>query len=154
MATEADWDSYDRAVVDVTPTDGTTFRITPGPVGDVGAWPAGLGAPVVVVTAWDPDSVPLRVRDNRARHLRLVAELDRLGLGHWPATGRDPDSPHHEDGVAVPGLPEPDGVALGRRHGQAAVYVWTPDAWVVVSCTDDRRRAHGWRLTEGAGPSD
>ena len=151
MATDADWDSYDRAVVDVTPADGAAFRIVPGPVGDVGTWPEELVAPVVIVTAWDPDSVPLRRRDNRARHRRLVAELDRLGFGHWPATGRDPDATHHEDGVAVPGLSETDGVALGRRHGQAAVYVWTPDAWAVVSCTDRRRRVHGWRLTDGVG---
>ena len=56
-----------------------------------------------------------------------MAELDRRGLPHWPATGRDPDRAHHEEGVAVPGLTEAEGIALGRSYGQAAVYVWTPD---------------------------
>ncbi len=153
MATDADWDSYDRAVVDVTPSAATSFRIVPGPAGEVGSWPEGLVAPVVIVTAWDPDSVPLRRQDNDARHRRLVAELDRLRLGHCPATGRDPVAVHHEEGVAVPGMSEAEGASLGRRHGQAAIYVWTPDAWTVVSCTDHRRRVHGWRLTDPAHPT-
>jgi hypothetical protein len=152
MATEADWESYDRAVVDVSPPAGGSFRITPAPVGEVGSWPPGLAVPVVVVTAWDPDSVPLPRAANEARHRRLVAELDRLGLGHWPATGRDPHHSHHEEGLAVPGLSGDDGVGLGRLHGQAAIYLWTPETWEVVSCTDDRRRVHGWRLTGLPGP--
>ena len=104
------------------------------------------------MTAWDPDSVPLAPGREPRRHRRLVRELDRPGLGHWPATGRDPDAPSPEEGVAVAGLSEAEGVALGRRHGQAAVYVWTPDAWEVVSCTDERRHVHGWALLEAFGP--
>jgi hypothetical protein len=111
-----------------------------------------VAAPLVVVTAWNPDSVVRDREENGVRHRRLVGELDRLGLPHWPATGRDPDAPHHEEGVAVPGLSATEGVALGARHGQAAVYLWTPDGWTVVSCTDDRRHTTGWRL--GAIPSD
>ena len=90
---------------------------------------------------------------NRARHHLLVAELDRRGLVHWPATGRDPDTPHHEEGVAVAGVSESDGLALGRSYGQAAVYVWTPGSWEVVSCTDDRRHHHGWEIVGRAGPT-
>jgi hypothetical protein len=152
MASDADWASYDRAVVDVSPPRGAPFRIVPGVAGEVGSWPPELVAPVVVVTAWDPDSRPLPPQENRDRHRRLVAELGRLGLEHWAATGRDPHASHHEDGVAVAGLSEEDGIDLGRRHGQAAVYVWTPGAWVVASCTDHRRRVHGWRLTAVPDP--
>jgi len=83
-----------------------------------------------------------------ARHRRLVSELDRSGLLHWAAVGRDPDSAHHEEGLAVAGLTESEGVDLGRRYGQAAVYVWTPEAWTVVSCTGDRCRTYGWRVTD------
>ena len=126
MATDADWASYDRAVVDVTPPRGAPFRIVPGAAGEVGSWPRELVAPVVVVTAWDPDSGRSPRRRTEDRHRRLVAELGRLGLEPLAATGRDPRAVHHEDGVAVAGLSEEDGVDLGRRHGQAAVYVWTP----------------------------
>ena len=145
MATEEDWASYARAVVDVTPPDAAPFRLVPDETGATGSWPDGLDPPVVVVTAWNPDGVPAPPGDNRANHRRLVAELGRLGLTSWPAVGRDLDSPHHEEGVAVSGLTEAEGVALGLRYGQAAVYVWTRDDWSVVSCTDRRRRSSGWR---------
>jgi hypothetical protein len=128
------------------PPGGPAIRLVPDRAGTTGAWPVGLHPPVVVVTAWDPDSVPRPRADNRAAHARLVTELDRTGLVHWPATGRDPDGGHVEEGVAVTGLDEAAGVSLGRRYGQAAVYVWTPGAWEVVSCLDDRRHVHGWRL--------
>ena len=118
-----------------------------------GGWPEDLVPPIVVVTAWDPDSVRLQAGDNRVRHRRLLSELDRSGVIHWLAVGRDPYSPHFEEGVAVIGLTESEGVDLGRRYGQAAVYVWTPEAWTVLSCTGDRRHAYGWRIADRPAPS-
>lgn len=146
MATEDDWSSFDRAVVDFAPVGAPPFRLVPDQVGATGAWPAGLHPPVVVVTAWNPDSRPLSEGENRDRHARLLADLDQRGLVHIPATGRDRTSPHHEVGVAVTGLDEAGGITLGRRHGQAAVYLWTPESWRILSCTDDRRHTWGWRL--------
>ncbi|HEY4928173.1 MAG TPA: DUF3293 domain-containing protein [Acidimicrobiales bacterium] len=148
MATEEDWDSYVRAVIDIAPPDRDRFRLVPAEVGAVDRWPDGLVAPVVVVTAWNPDSVHLPPGDNRARTLALVTELDRLGVTHWPAVGRDLATTHHEEGVVVSGLTEAEGVEIGLHHGQAAVYVWTPAAWSVVSCTDERRHMSGWRLVD------
>ena len=147
MATDEDWASYARAVVDVVPAEGEPFRLVPDRVGSAGRWPDGLDPPVTVVTAWNPDGVLVPPGDNRAGNQRLVDELQRLGLTWWPAVGRDLDSAHHEEGVAVSGLTVAEGLALGRRYGQAAVYVWTPDEWSVVSCTDDRRHTCGWRRT-------
>ena len=147
MATEEDWASYARAVIDFAPPDREPFRLVPDNVGATGRWPGGLDPPVVVVTAWNPDGVLVPPGDNRANHQRLVAELERFGLTYWPAVGRDLDSPYLEEGVAVSGLTEAEGVALGLRHGQAAVYVWTRDDWSVVSCTDERRHTFGWRRT-------
>ncbi len=49
------------------------------------------------------------------------------------------------------GLSEPDGIRIGRRHGQAAIYIWTPTAWEVVSCTDERRHTSGWHLAGSPG---
>jgi len=148
VATEEDWESYLRAVVDFVPRNGAPFRVVPERGRAAGPWPVGQQAPVVVVTAWNPDSERLSPEVNRARHELLVAEVDRLGADHWPAVGRDLTTPHHEEGVAVCGLSPTEGVALGARHGQAAVYLWTPDAWSVVSCTDGRRATTGWTLTE------
>jgi len=154
MATDEDWASYGRAVIDIVPPHRAPFRLVPDQPGTTGGWPEDLVPPVVVVTAWDPDSVRLQRDDNRLRHQRLASELDRSGLVHWPAVGRDPDSPHFEEGVGVVGLGETGGVDLGRRFGQAAVYVWTPEAWTVVSCTDDRRHVYGWRVTYRPAHSD
>ena len=151
MATEADWASFDRAVVDLTLPGGSAVRLVPDRPGATGPWPGGLADPVIVVTAWNPDSRVRPAEVNRAANEALVAELERRGLPHVPATGRDPASAYHEVGVAIPGLTEAEGIDLGRIHRQAAVYVWTPGAWEVVSCTDVRRRVHGWRI---AAPGD
>ena len=98
------------------------------------------------MTARDPDSVRLGPEENDARQALLVAELDAAGVAHWPATGRDVTGHHAEEGVGLSGLDEAAVTALGRRHGQAAVYRWTPDRWEVVSCTDGRRESSGWRI--------
>ena len=152
MATDEQWSSYARAVVDLAPPGHPLMRLVPDRPGTAGIWPDGLDAPVVVVTAWNPDSEVRPEEINRAANEALVADLDRRGLRHWPATGRDPEVLHHEDGVAVTGMTEAEGIALGRRFGQAAVFVWTPEAWEVVSCTDARRHVHGWCLVgDGTG---
>jgi hypothetical protein len=147
MATEDDWAAYRTAVIDVVPPDRPPFRIVPADPGPSGPWPEGMASPMVVVTAWNPDSIRLGADENAARHRALAAELDDLDIPWWPATGRDPGQRYAEQGAAVVGLSEADGVRIGRSHGQAAVYVWTPEAWEVVSCTDGRRHTSGWYLT-------
>lgn len=147
MATARDWEAYRTAVVDVAPADRPAFRIVPDGAGRTDAWPGGQAVPVVVVTAWNPDSIRLDPDVNAVRQWILAFELGTRGLAWWPATGRDLGNGHHEDGVAVPGLSEEEGRDLGRRHGQAAIYVWTPEAWEAVSCDRDLRVTLGWRLT-------
>jgi hypothetical protein len=154
MATEADWAAYRTAVVDVEPPGGDRFRIVAAPPGTTGEWPDGLDPPVVVLTAWDPGSVRQEESVNRARHDELVAALAALTVSWWPATGRDPDGDHLEEGAAVTGLTVTDALAMGRRFGQAAVYVWTPVAWQVHSCTEDRTETFGWvRRPVAPGPA-
>jgi len=151
VATEDDWEAYRTAVVDLAPPERPAFRIAPDRPGAVGTWPEGVAEPVVVVTAWNPDGVRLDAGVNAARGRRLQRDLDARGLVGWPATGRSPVDGHHEEGVAVPGLDEPEALALGRLHGQAAVYVWTPGAWEVVACDGARRHTLGWRFTDVPG---
>jgi len=146
VATEDDWASYATAVVDLSPPGRSPLRIHPADPGSVGTWPEGLVAPVSVVTAWNPDGVRLGTDDNEARHRDLVRDLADEGVTWWPATGRDVDSHHVEAGVAVPGLAVSDALALGRRHGQAAVYLWTPAAWCIIACDGSREVLLGWAL--------
>ncbi|MGA2835745.1 MAG: DUF3293 domain-containing protein [Acidimicrobiales bacterium] len=145
MATEQDWDSYRVAVVDVAPPGRHPFRIVPAAAGVHGRWPRRSQSAVHVLTAWNPDSIRLDRDVNDARNARLLADLDAAGLTYWPAIGRDLVGDHFEEGVAVLGLGDREAVAMGRNHGQAAVYRWTPDVWQVISCTDDRRETSGWR---------
>jgi hypothetical protein len=151
MATDAHWDSYRTAAIDLDPPWSPGLRLTPDVDGTTGSWPPRLSAPIFVITAWNPDSVVLESSENQARHDELVDDLDHLGLVHWRAVGRDAagtpgGANHHEEGVAIEGLREDKAIALGRGHGQAAIYAWTPAAWEVLSCTDARRITLGWRL--------
>src|SRR5580658_4611705 len=106
MATEDDWANYRTAVVDVVPPDRPQFRIVPASPGLSGPWPARLPEPVVVVTAWNPDSALLGPEENAARHRALVAELAGSGVQWWPATGRDLGDGHAEQGAAMVGVSE------------------------------------------------
>ncbi len=153
MATEEDWDSYRAAVVDVTPPGGAPFRIIPAEPGTVGAWPEGLTPPVFVITAWNPDSVRLTPEENQARHVQLLGELELLGLPWWPAVGRDPASSHAEEGILISQIAEAEALAIGRAYGQAAVFAWTPVAWEIISCSDDRRHVGGWRALADLAPT-
>ena len=128
--------------------DRPAVRIVPDAPGAVGTWPGGLAAPLVVVTAWNPDSMRVADDINAARHRLLALELATSGRTWWPATGRDLADGHFEEGAAVPCLDEDEACALGSRHGQAAVYVWTPGAWEVLACDRSRRVTLGWRLTD------
>jgi hypothetical protein len=151
MATDAHWESYRTAAIDLDPPWSPGLCLTPDVSGVTGSWPQRLSAPIFIITAWNPDSVLLDATENRARHGELVDDLDRLSLVHWPAVGRDATgtqsgASHHEEGVAIEGLGEAEATSLGRGHGQAAIYAWTPEAWEVLSCTDARRITLGWQL--------
>lgn len=131
------WDAYlttivtlvlaDRVVV-VSPADGP-------PSGDL---PAELAIPIHVVTAWNPGSRPLDRAENAARNAALEAELRGLGVTWHPAHGCSPDGSWCEDSVALSGWRREDACALGRRHGQAAVFELRPSRLLVVS-TDLQR---------------
>ena len=51
------------------------------------------------------------------------------------------------------GIDEAEALAIGREYGQAAVFAWSPEAWQVVSCTDDRRHRGGWHVMTDLAPS-
>lgn len=141
-------------MVDLAPPGRSAIRIVTAATGSVGIWPTDLVPPVVVITAWNPDSVRLAGYLNDARSLDLETELDARGFTRCPATGRDVGDHHREDGFAVSGMSEEEAQDLGRRYGQAAIYLWTPEAWQVVSCAGDRRHITGWRVEPVMWPPD
>jgi hypothetical protein len=152
MNTEEAWAAYARTVVEISPRAQATLRIFPAPKGEVGAWPLGFEAEIFVITAWNPHSRPLDNKINRVRQEALETEL--LSLEHYPAVGLDPSSDYREEGVAVSGLSEVEAINLGARYNQNAIFAWTPTAWRILSCVDERREESGWLVVEpGAGVS-
>ena len=140
------WISYAKTIVHVMPPGEPVLRISPAPRGEVGEWPHTFKAPMYVITAWNPASERLVESANRERQEALDAELRQLTLELWPAVGLDPDSSYREEGVAVSGLTKEQAITLGARHGQNAIFAWTPTAWRTLSCIDERRHEAGWRL--------
>jgi len=87
--------------------------------------------------------------ENAIRRADLAADLARRGVEWHPAVGGDPDGRHHEPGAVVVGLDLRSAVGLGGRYGQAAVYIWAPDALHLVACTGDRHDVLGYRASRG-----
>jgi hypothetical protein len=140
------WESYARTVVDVVlPGGAVVVRAAPG--GTAGEWPFESRKPVFILTAWDPGTERPSTEENRMRQSALVEDLGRWSATMWPAMGADPLSAHREEGVAVSGLSAADAVALAARYRQDAIFVWTPEEWVILACAGDRRLASGWSLT-------
>lgn len=80
------------------------------------------GRPWAVITAFNPNARQLDDADNAARHRRLLAAVDRLGLEAYPAVNRDPrgDWPDETALLIVDaGLDVLD--ALAAEFGQAAI---------------------------------
>ena len=114
--------------------------------GQIGRWPWPTTEPVPILTAWDPGEERLGLEENRHRGAELEAALRPRARRLLEAVGVDPDSGHREEGLAALGLSVDEAVALGGRFRQAAIFVWAPDAWSIVSCRDERRVGFGWSI--------
>lgn len=84
-------------------------------------WPA---ASYVLLTAWNPASMPRGNAENEAADRQLCARLDGAGLARRPASAQGPDGCWLEPGWLVADA-EPAFIdALAREFGQAAVLAW------------------------------
>jgi hypothetical protein len=152
LAPDDRWAPYAGTIVQIVrPAEGdfVTVRAAPegGPDGDRGRWPWASDEPVSILTAWDPGHERPGVAVNRRRGAALESALRARARRVLHAVGVDPASGHREEGVAVLGLAVADAVALGAHYRQDAIFVWTPDAWSIVSCRgDDRRIDCSWSV--------
>ncbi len=138
------WVGYARTIVEIArPVEGDLV-VRAAPPGQVDEWPWAGPGPVLVLTAWDPGDARPGEAANRERQRALDAELRPLAAGMWRAVGIDPLSGRREEGVAVCGIKEEVGLALGARYRQDALFVWTPGAWAIVACAGERRLSSGW----------
>ncbi len=97
--------------------------------------PEGLPASFAVITACNPDGVPISPDENAARTEAFRSQLAECGHRIFPVTGFDPDSPHHEAGFGVV-CEKSTALGFGRQWEQDAIF-WVEDGDVwIVSCID------------------
>jgi hypothetical protein len=140
------WAVYARTVVEIRPPGSADIMVRSAPPGRSGAWPWESALPVHILTAWDPGEERLGDQENRVRQAALEADLRRVTRDLWSAVGVDPVSGHREEGVAVRGVSDAEARVLGARYRQDAIFVWTPDAWVITACKGERRVVLGWSV--------
>ncbi|HSP19134.1 MAG TPA: DUF3293 domain-containing protein [Myxococcaceae bacterium] len=75
----------------------------------------------VVLTAWNPGSVPRSEQENVAAQRVLVEALEGAGLVAWPARGESPGRDWVEESLCVLDLDREQARAMARRFGQVAV---------------------------------
>ena len=120
-------------------------RLVVRPAARPGPYPL-VAAPVHVLTAHDPGAQRLAATENRRRQQALVAELADRGLVVTRAVASAADGTHAEESAAVVGGDDAEALALARRHGQDAIFRWTPEAWAVVPCDGGPPCCLGWTL--------
>ena len=84
------------------------------------------GEAAVVMTAWNPGFERPAIEINELANARLHAELVLTGHVTWRADGTSPDGSFHEPGWLAWGIQVPEAIALARRYGQFAIYVFDP----------------------------
>ena len=93
-----------------------------------------LGAPLHLVTAWNPGGERPTDLVNAQNNLLLKQTLDELTNQIWPAVGSDVDSPHFEDCFAFAGVDRATAIAIGEEYRQVAIFELTETLQIVLSC--------------------
>jgi hypothetical protein len=148
------WDAYLTTEVRID-VPGGAVRVFPAPpLQASGQYPDAEGRAIAVITACNPGGVAADAAENERAQQALEEELARLGVPFWHAAGASPDWTHVEPSVAVPGLAEPDALALGARYGQEAIFMLTPASRKVIDCATGRRTMTGWVIVAEADLAD
>jgi hypothetical protein len=148
---EEAWSSYISTVVEFRPLGGEPFVLHPAATGITDEWPKGFIPPVHILTAWDPGPERPGEAVNRARQAELESELRVLGLHLCPTIGRDVRTGHSEEGVGISGMEREAILAVAATYGQDAIFEWTPEALLTISCDHSRGHVSGWLISPGPG---
>jgi hypothetical protein len=93
----------------------------------------GLPESFAVITACNPDGIPISEEENAVRTESFRIQLLEHGLHFFPVTGFDPDSPHREQGFGVV-CEAATAMAFGRQWEQEAIYRVEQGEVILVSC--------------------
>jgi len=105
---------------------------------------ARLGAPLHLITAWNPYMDQRTPEENAEATERLRAALLELVPDLWPARGEDPSIAYLEDGFAVRGLDRDTALRIGAEFGQEAIFELDSEHRIVIEC------ASAWAVARGA----
>jgi len=93
-----------------------------------------LGAPLHLVTAWNPGGERPTNLENSQNNLLLKQTLDEHTNQIWPAVGSDADSPHFEECFAFAGVDRATAIAIGEEYRQVAIFELPETLQIVLSC--------------------
>lgn len=93
-----------------------------------------LGAPLHLVTAWNPGGERPSEQTNDQNNLLLKETLVKHTNQIWLAVGRDSDSPHFEECFAFAGVDRATAIAIGEEYRQVAIFELTETLQIVLSC--------------------
>ena len=97
---------------------------------------ARLGAPLHLITAWNPYMAQRTEAENAAANGRLEADLLALAPEVWASRGEDPIDDYHEMGFAVLGLDRVTALRIGVDYGQEAIFELDATLRTVIECHD------------------
>jgi hypothetical protein len=140
---DARFAGYTWAQVEFDALEGRRLVVRPAPC--PGPYPL-AAAPVHVLTAHNPGAERPAAAENDRRQQALEAELADRGLAVTRAVASAADGSHAEESAAVVGWDDAEALALARRHGQDAIFRWTPEAWAVVPSDGGPPVTLGWTL--------
>lgn len=93
-----------------------------------------LGAPLHLVTAWNPGGDRPSAQTNAHNNLLLQETLVEYTNQIWLAVGRDTDSPHLEECFAFAGVDRATAITIGEEYRQVAIFELTETQQIVLSC--------------------
>lgn len=135
------WDGFAEAVVRIEMPAGPVI-LAPRENG-VDEFP--LGAPVHIITAYNPAGVRADETANRARHRELERRVARYNA--LPTLGSDPGGSMPEPGYALLDVSLDTAVEIGREFGQRAIYRWTDDSLTIIGVDEPVELRLGWLLS-------
>ena len=97
---------------------------------------ARLGAPLHLITAWNPYMAQRTEAENAAANARLEADLLACVPVVWASRGEDPVDDYHEMGFAVLGLDRATALRIGVDYGQEAIFELDATLRTVIECHD------------------
>lgn len=134
---ERRWSLYRETIVSAESSPGVVVDLN-GPQA-VDPWP--FPGSVHVLTAWNPQGVPMGEARHREVQLRIVEEVLRRGGRFVHGSGRAITGDHAEPSIVAWGIDRSVAIAIGRQASQDAVFEIDANDIKLVSCVDERVEA-------------